>query len=113
MAKTAQDLVTAVLENLTHLEPGEEPNAEDSEFVTRRWKSINDNLRVTKVSTWPYNSIPDQVFEPLVDYVTEVLWQKYKGSRQGNAGFIRDALGPVIAAVALPYAGSTLAADYY
>jgi hypothetical protein len=113
MAKTTQDLVRTVLENLTQLETSVDPSAEDSEYITARWSSINANLRKLKVSYFTDNSIPDEVFDPVTDYVSEVLYQKYKGPRSGNAEFVRAALGPVRAATASRYMGNSAKAVYY
>jgi hypothetical protein len=113
MTKTTDDLVRAVLENLTNLETGVDPSADDSEFITRRWNTINANLRKKKVSYWVDNSIPDEVFDPLADYVSEVLYQKYKGPRSGNSQFVRAALAPVRAATASRYMGNSVKADYF
>ena len=115
MAKTSQQLVTRVLQKLTQLQPGEDPNAEDDSFVTDAWKSINENLRspTIKVSTWTYDSIPDNVFEPLVEYVKEYLWQEYKGDRPNNKQFIDAALVGLRNAVAMPYTGSTAQTEYF
>jgi hypothetical protein len=110
--KTTADLVRAVLENLTQLETGVDPSADDSEFITGRWTTINANLRRRKISYWTDNSIPDEAFDPVVDYASEVLWQKYKGPRQNNAQIVRAARDELIAAVASPYTGSTQTVEY-
>ena len=114
MAKSSQDLVTRVMQKLTQIQPGEAPSAEDDSFVTDAWKSINENLRspTIKVSTWTYDSIPDNVFEPLVEYVKEYLWQEYKGDRQNNKAFVDSALVSLRNAVAMAYTGSTAQAEY-
>ena len=114
MAKTSQQLVTRVMQKLVSLPPGDDPDAEDDAFVTEAWKSINENLRspTIKISTWTYDSIPDNVFEPLAEYVKEYLWQEYKGPRQGNAAIVQAALIPVRQAVAMAYTGSAAQAEY-
>lgn len=111
--KTAQDLVTRVLQKLTQLQPGEDPNAEDDAFVTDAWENINDNLRKLKVVSFTNNAIPSEVFEPLAEYVKEYLWQEYKGARENNAEIIARALRAVRAATASRYMGNPVKADYY
>jgi hypothetical protein len=113
MAKTTQDLVTRVLQKLTTLSPGEYPSAEDDAFLTDVWSTVNANLRKLKVSYWTDNSIPDEVFEPLAEYVKEYVWQEYRGRRDANAEVVAAALVPLIAAVAQPYTGSTQSSDNF
>lgn len=113
MAKTTQELVTRVLQKLVSLQPGEDPNAEDDAFITDAWETINANLRKRKVSTWTDNSIPDDVFEPLCEYVKEYLWQEYKGKRDANAQIVEVARVSLIAAVAQPYTGSTQSTEAF
>ena len=115
MAKTSQQLVTRVMQKLVSLPPGDDPAAEDDAFVTEAWKSINENLRspTIKISTWTYDSIPDNVFEPLAEYVKEYLWQEYKGDRQNNKAFVDSALVSLRNAVAMPYTGSTAQTEYF
>lgn len=113
MAKTSQDLVTRVMQKLTMLSPGEDPSAEDDAFITEAWKTINANLRKRKVSSWTYDSIPDEVFEPLAEYVKEYLWQEYHGKRDGNGQYVKAAERDVRAAVSLRYMGNPVKALYY
>jgi hypothetical protein len=113
MSKTSQELVTRVLQKLTSLPPGEDPSAEDDAFITEAWQTINATLRKKKVSSWTYDSIPDEAFEPLAEYVKEYLWQEYHGKREGNASFIRDAERAIREVAAPRYMGSTLRATYY
>jgi hypothetical protein len=113
MAKTSQELVTRVMQKLTSLPPGEDPSAEDDQFITESWKTINAKLRRRKVSSFTYNSIPDEVFESLVDYVKETLWEEYHGKRDGNAQFVRMAERELRADVALKYMGNPVKALYY
>jgi hypothetical protein len=111
--KTTQDLVTRVLQKLITLQPGEDPSAEDDAFVTDAWSTINANLRKLKLSYWPDNFIPDEVFEPLANYLKEYLWEEYKGPRDNNAAIVEQARVPLIAAVGMPYVGSVQAAEDY
>lgn len=113
MAKTADNLVTRVMQKLTNLPPGEDPSAEDNQFITESWKSINDNLRVMKVSGWTFDSIPDHVFEPLAEYVKEYLWQEYHGRREGNSEYVAAAMRRVKASVSPRYMGNAVEASYY
>lgn len=113
--KTADDLVTRVMQKLTSLPPGEDPSAEDNQFITNSWQSINEYLRApaVKISSWTFNSIPEVVFEPLCDYVTERLWQEYHGKRPDNAAIVKAAEVDLRNAVALPYTGSVQKAEYF
>lgn len=113
MAKTSQELVTRVMQKLTTLPPGEDPSAEDDNFITESWKTINANLRERKVSSWTYDSIPEEVFEPLAEYVKEYLWQEFKGPRDGNIKYVEMAERAVRAAVSRGYMGARQKAFYY
>jgi hypothetical protein len=115
MAKTSQELVTRVMQKLTSLPPGEDPSAEDDYFVTEAWKSINDNLRspTIKISSWTFDSIPNNVFEPVCQYVKEMLWEEYHGARDNNTAICEQALMKLRMTVATPYMGSKQTSDYY
>lgn len=113
MAKTSQEMVTRVMQKLTNLPPGEDPSAEDDQFITESWKTINSNLRKRKISFWTFDSIPEEVFEPLCEYVKEYIWQEYHGARDGNAAIIAAAERPLRAAVSRNYMGNRVKATYF
>jgi hypothetical protein len=115
VTKTADDLVKRVMQKLTNLPPGEDPSAEDNQFITESWKSINENLRspIIKISFWTFDAIPPHVFEPLCQYVKEMLWEEYHGARDNNTAICEAALNKVRMAVAMPYMGGTQQAEYF
>lgn len=113
MAKTAQELVTRVMQKLTNLPPGEDPSAEDDAFITGVWKTINDELRSRKVSSWTFDAIPNEAFESIAQYVKERVWEEYHGARDGNSEIVEAALRAVRRVTAARYMGSVQQATYY
>lgn len=120
MAKTASDLITATLQELGVINAVENPSAEDSALIydsstsppSGRWASINSYLRKTRVSTWTENSIPEEVFEPLVLYVAIRLSGPFGVQFENKEAVTKLRLSDLKTAAMQRMTGQTLKSDF-
>lgn len=68
--KAKADLRRRVLQSVKVLAIGQEPEPEDVALVDEMIDSAHAYLRTHGVATWTLDAIPDDVFAPLVQYVS-------------------------------------------
>jgi len=121
MAKTADELIASVLQELGVTAATQNPSAEDAALIyddstsppTGAWVSISAYLRKIKISSWTDNSIPDEVFDPLVDYVAIRVAAKFGVQFENKAGESRMRLMALRAAVSQRYMGGSAEGQFY
>jgi hypothetical protein len=121
MPRTANDLVVAVLQELTVTNAVQNPSAEDAALIwdpstsppSGHWPTINAELGSLHVSTWTDNSIPDKVFEPLHRYVAACIARKFGAVGADDEAAIERKLNFVRRAIAMPYSGGEAEGTYF
>jgi len=71
--RTTADLATNVLLALNIIAAEETPSARDSQYVTRRYTDLFEEMMVNEEFYWPVADIPASVFEPLTQIMALIV----------------------------------------
>lgn len=73
MAKTKAQLVKRALQKIFVISGTEEPKAEDAQLAADIWTSVRKELIAHRVAGLSDNSIPDDGFEGVADYLAQCI----------------------------------------
>lgn len=110
MAKTVTELCTRVLERIGTLAAGDTPSTADLARVTAYNANAYQEFERLEIAFWDADSIPEYVFEPLVDYIA--------GQLSSDDGWPRPELiasgyGRLRLMAAQPATGEVQVAEYF
>lgn len=71
--RTASDLATAIMRDLSLIDALEEPAAEDREYIVQRYANILEEMRDDLLVTWEADAIPYDTFEAVVGLMRIVI----------------------------------------
>lgn len=111
MAKTKAQLVKRALQKIFVLSASEEPKAEDAQLVSDIWASVRLELVSHRVGGLLDNSIPDDGFEAVADYLAQCIAPDF--GIPTDAGAKKSALGRVFLAMGMGYSGKVLKTEFF
>ena len=110
MASTAAEFAKDVLLDLSKIDAQDDPDSADLDYLTRISKMEIAQLRKRQIAYWTYNSIPDEVYNSYVSYISAVVAPKY--GRPSSQDIV-DAAREKLATDAKPrFTGASLKSDY-
>jgi hypothetical protein len=110
MASTEIEFSKDVLLKLVKIDANDDPSAEDHAYITRMSKMELAQLRKRQIAYWTSNSIPDEVYNSYVAYISKVVGPQF-GVAFGQADV--DAAREQLATDAKPrFTGAQMKSDY-
>lgn len=110
MASTAAELAKDVLLDLSKIDAQDDPDATDLAYLTRVSKMEIAQLRKRQIAYWTYNSIPDEVYNSYVSFISAIVAPKY--GKPSSVELV-DAAREKLATDAKPrFTGAALKSDY-
>ena len=111
MAKTKAQLVKRALQKIFVVSGTEEPKAEDAQLVSDIWTSVRAELVAQRVAGLSDNSIPNDGFEAVADYLAQCIGPDFGLPMNEDAK--KAALGRVFMAMGTGYTGQVLRTDFF